>query len=97
DAGGVLPGIAALRAAVSAVRPDAAVLRLAMAEGLEFDMVVLVGPESVLDRSPQGLQDLYVGATRATQDLVLVQPGGFGPLLTEVRDTASTADRELTA
>ena len=68
-----------------------------MAKGLEFDMVVLVDPESVLDRSPQGLQDLYVGATRATQDLVLVQPGGFGPLLTEVRDTASTADRELTA
>ena len=97
DDSGDHPGIAALRDAVSAVRPDASVLPLAMAKGLEFDMVVLVDPESVLDRSPQGLQDLYVGATRATQDLVLVQPGGFGPLLTEVRDTASTADRELTA
>ena len=54
-------------------------------------------PDRVLERSPQGLQDLYVGATRATQELVLVQPGGFGPLLSRIRDTVSHDSQELTA
>lgn len=60
-------------------------------------MVVVIDPDRVLERSPQGLQDLYVGATRATQELVLVQPGGFGPLLSRIRDTVSHDSQELTA
>ncbi|MET3859798.1 DNA helicase IV [Dietzia sp. 2505] len=90
-------GIAALREAVLAARPDASVLPLALAKGLEFDVVVVVDPEHVLGRSPQGLQDLYVGATRATQELVLVQPGRFGPLLSRIRETVSDDTEELSA
>ncbi|MBB1030817.1 AAA family ATPase [Dietzia sp. SLG310A2-38A2] len=90
-------GIAALRDTVAAARPDASVLPLALAKGLEFDVVVVVDPEHVLGRSPQGLQDLYVGATRATQELVLVQPGRFGPLLSRIRETVSDNAEELSA
>ncbi|GAA1052586.1 HelD family protein [Dietzia natronolimnaea] len=91
------PGIAALRDAVIAARPDASVLPLALAKGLEFDVVVVVDPEHVLGRSPQGLQDLYVGATRATQELVLVQPGRFGPLLSRIRESVPDDTEELSA
>ncbi|MDO8395288.1 MAG: AAA family ATPase [Dietzia sp.] len=90
-------GIAALRDTVIAARPDASVLPLALAKGLEFDVVVVVDPEHVLGRSPQGLQDLYVGATRATQELVLVQPGRFGPLLSRIRESVSDDTEELSA
>ena len=38
-----------------------------------------------------------MGATRATQELVLVQPGGFGPLLSGIRDTLAGDGRELIA
>ena len=86
-----------LREAVEAARPGTSVLPLALAKGLEFDVVVMVDPEGVLERSPQGLQDLYVGATRATQELVMVQPGGFGPFLSGIRDTVTDREQELSA
>ena len=41
-------------------------------KGLEFDHVVLVDPRGIVDASPQGLQDLYVAATRATQSLTVI-------------------------
>ncbi|WP_216694254.1 HelD family protein [Dietzia psychralcaliphila] len=94
---GSVAEIAALRRAVAATRPDTSVLPLALAKGLEFDVVVVVDPEHVLDRSPQGLQDLYVGATRATQELILVQPGRFGPLLSRIREAVTDDAQELTA
>lgn len=83
--------------ALAATRPDAVVLPMSQAKGLEFDTVVVVDPDGVLTRSPQGLQDLYVGATRATQELVLIQPGGFGPLLAGIRDALGAGGRELIA
>ncbi|MFL0580272.1 HelD family protein [Dietzia sp. 179-F 9C3 NHS] len=83
--------------ALAATRPDTVVLPVSQAKGLEFDTVVVVDPDGVLTRSPQGLQDLYVGATRATQELVLVQPGGFGPLLAGIRDALGAGGRELIA
>ena len=70
---------------------------MALAKGLEFDVVVVIDPERVLARSPQGLQDLYVGTTRATQELILVQAGGFGPLLANIRDTLAARREDLTA
>jgi DNA helicase IV len=91
------PEAGALSHAVAVTRPDAAVLPISLAKGLEFDVVVVVDPDGVLTRSPQGLQDFYVGATRATQELVLVQPGGFGPLLSGIRDTLAGDGRELIA
>ncbi|WP_276849087.1 ATP-binding domain-containing protein, partial [Corynebacterium pyruviciproducens] len=41
-------------------------------KGLEYDHVILVNPEEIVAQSPQGLQDLYVAATRATQTLTLI-------------------------
>ncbi|MEU4343805.1 ATP-binding domain-containing protein [Nocardia sp. NPDC023852] len=41
-------------------------------KGLEFDAVYLVEPQSILDESPRGLNDLYVALTRATQRLGVV-------------------------
>lgn len=84
----------ALHDAVTAVRASASILPLALAKGLEFDVVVVVDPEVVLERSPQGLQDLYVGTTRATQELIFVQSGGFGPLLAQIRDGAADVDQQ---
>ncbi|MGJ4097721.1 HelD family protein [Corynebacterium macclintockiae] len=44
----------------------------AAAKGLEFDEVVLVEPADIVESSPQGLNDLYVAMTRATQGLTVV-------------------------
>ena len=41
-------------------------------KGLEFDHVVVVEPGKIIEASPQGWQDLYVGVTRATQTLTVV-------------------------
>ncbi|WP_246817563.1 ATP-binding domain-containing protein [Corynebacterium sp. HMSC071B10] len=45
---------------------------VAQMKGLEFDHVILVDPRRIVDASPQGLQDLYVAATRATQSLTVI-------------------------
>jgi len=47
------------------------------AKGLEFDVVVLVEPEMMIESSPRGLSDLYVALTRATQRLVMVHAKGL--------------------
>jgi hypothetical protein len=43
-----------------------------LANGLEFDAVVVVEPATIADESPQGLRALYVALTRPTQRLVVV-------------------------
>lgn len=50
-------------------------------KGLEFDHVIVVDPAGMLEESPQGLQDLYVAVTRATQSLTIVGelPEGLAP------------------
>ncbi|MEJ5920684.1 HelD family protein [Corynebacterium sp. H78] len=55
------------------------------AKGLEFDDVIVVNPDEIVQESPQGLQDLYVALTRATQGLVVVadkQPETIPPCRT---------------
>jgi hypothetical protein len=47
-----------------------------LAKGLEFDLVVLVDPESF------GAVDRYVAMTRATQQLVVLTSGAGGPSAT---------------
>jgi DNA helicase IV len=42
------------------------------AKGLEFDGVVVVAPEEIVERSPRGWNDLYVALTRATRRLGIV-------------------------
>lgn len=41
-------------------------------KGLEFDHVIVVDPAGIVEDSPQGLQDLYVAVTRATQSLTVL-------------------------
>ena len=41
-------------------------------KGLEFDHVTVVEPQTIVDASPQGWQNLYVAVTRATQTLTVV-------------------------
>ena len=53
----------------SGVDAEVLVVRTAEAKGLEFDEVVLIEPAAIVAASPQGLQDLYVAITRATQGL----------------------------
>lgn len=54
--------------------PDGcAVYDVNTSKGLEFDEVVVVEPDRIVEQSPQGLQDLYVALTRATQGLTIVE------------------------
>lgn len=62
------------RAAFDAGRGDVLVDEV---KGLEFDHVIVVDPAGVTGDSPQGLQDLYVAVTRATQTLTLVGDPGL--------------------
>jgi superfamily I DNA/RNA helicase len=44
-------------------------------KGLEFDAVVVVDPQAVVDAGPRGVNDLYVALTRPTQRLTVLHPG----------------------
>jgi DNA helicase IV len=41
-------------------------------KGLEFDSIVVVEPNRIVEESPQGLRSLYVALTRATKRLTIV-------------------------
>lgn len=70
----------------SAISPeDASLIRLEdvrRVKGLEYDHVVVVGPEEIIRGSIQGMQDLYVALTRATQQLHIVYDGDVPAELT---------------
>jgi hypothetical protein len=51
------------------------VLLPADAKGLEFDSVLLVDPQALLDEGVRGHSDLYVALTRPTQRLSVLYPG----------------------
>lgn len=57
------------------------VLTVSEVKGLEFDAVILVEPQDILDESPRGLNDLYVALTRATQRLSVVHTGELPEVL----------------
>ena len=54
-----------------------------LANGLEFDAVIVVEPAAIIEESPQGLRALYVALTRPTQRLAVVHtrplPGALRP------------------
>jgi DNA helicase IV len=52
-----------------------------LANGLEFDAVVVVEPSAIVAESPQGLRALYVAMTRPTQRLAVVHTGALPPAL----------------
>jgi DNA helicase IV len=69
----VLPTVSSGPAADSSAGP--VVLLPEQAKGLEFDSVLLVDPQGVLDDGVRGHSDLYVALTRATQRLAVLHPG----------------------
>lgn len=48
------------------------------AKGLEYDAVVVVGPDEIVAESPGGIRVLYVALTRPTQRLVTIDLDGAG-------------------
>ena len=54
------------------------------AKGLEFDSVLLVDPQGVLDEGVRGHSDLYVALTRATQRLGVVHTGELPAMLAKL-------------
>ncbi|MFC4563467.1 HelD family protein [Nocardiopsis mangrovi] len=83
----LLPG-AAVGTGPEALDSPVAVLTPGAAKGLEFDAVVVVDPQGVLDRSPQGGHDLYVALTRATRRLTVVHEGDLPAVLARLAGTA---------
>ena len=59
------------------------------AKGLEFDSVVVVDPQGVLDEGVRGLNDLYVALTRATQRLAVLSPGPLPAVLGALEPAAA--------
>jgi len=64
------------RGAVGLLRPIA-VLTPQEAKGLEFDSVVVVEPQLIIDEIARGAAALYVAMTRSTQRLALVTTGAI--------------------
>jgi DNA helicase IV len=58
-----------------------AVLTPTAVKGLEFDSVLVVDPQGIVDEGVRGLNDLYVALTRATQRLGVVHPGELPDVL----------------
>ncbi|KIF67898.1 helicase [Streptomyces sp. AcH 505] len=84
---GLLPALAAeLPDASWGTTPDltrdVVLLSARQAKGLEFDTVIVVDPEAVMDGSPRGTNDLYVALTRATQHLGIVRDADVPSRLT---------------
>jgi DNA helicase IV len=82
--------LAALGRAVAAAVPDTAVapdqavldrrvsvLAVHHAKGLEFDGVIVVEPQRIVEESVRGASDLYVALTRATRRLGMIHSGGL--------------------
>jgi DNA helicase IV len=72
-------------------RPDALDSPLVMLDvreikGLEFDGVVVVDPQAILDGATRGSGDLYVAVTRATTRLAVVHPGPLPDMLARLKD-----------
>ena len=70
-AAAALPSVAAQGPRVSFISP-------LNAKGLEYDAVVVVGPDEIVAESPGGVRVLYVALTRPTQRLVTIDIGAPG-------------------
>lgn len=94
-----------VRAAVTRRSPEAStgevlearlsVLAVREAKGLEFDGVVVVEPADVVDAGRNGMRDLYVALTRATQRLAVVHARPLPAALAQLcsRDEAAARPR----
>ncbi len=68
------------------------VLTVRQAKGLEFDDVLIADPGQIVAESARGLNDLYVGLTRATQRLGVVHPGPAPSVLAGLKPINSVAE-----
>jgi DNA helicase IV len=73
-----------------AVDPDAleaptVILTPSQSKGLEFDAVLVVEPQEILDESGSGARDLYVAITRATQRVGIVHTGPLPRMLAKAQ------------
>jgi len=50
-------------------------LHVIFGSDMEFDGVIVVDPDRIMQESPRGANDLYVALTRATQRLGVLHPG----------------------
>jgi len=66
------------------------VLPAPLAKGLEFDHVIVVEPQRLVDQGPVGLRRLYVAITRCTQSLTVLHSA---PLPAELGGPAQAATR----
>ena len=64
-----------------------------LANGLEFDAVVVVEPAAIVEESPQGLRALYVALTRPTRRLAVVHTRPLPDALRADRDARRTRAR----
>ncbi|MDR0285486.1 MAG: ATP-binding domain-containing protein, partial [Propionibacteriaceae bacterium] len=75
---GVLAGDPAAVATALPADPRVVLLDPVSAKGLEFDGVVVVDPDGIVGAEASGARTLYVGLTRPTQALVVVDVGHAG-------------------
>jgi DNA helicase IV len=66
------------------------VLTVPQVKGLEFDTVIVVDPQALLDGSAHGRNDLYVALTRPAHRLVVLHPGPVPPVLAHLPNGADT-------
>jgi DNA helicase IV len=69
---------AAETAAIAADTERVVFLSPLNAKGLEFDAVIVVGPDEIVAESPGGVRVLYVALTRPTQRLVTLDVDAAG-------------------
>ncbi|MGW4486250.1 RNA polymerase recycling motor ATPase HelR [Amycolatopsis sp. NPDC004368] len=60
-------------------------------KGLEFDAVLVVDPDRILDDGPRGAAELYVALTRATQRLGVLHRGALPAALTGLTEVTAPA------
>lgn len=66
------------------------VLTVEDAKGLEFDFVLMADPAAILAESARGLNDLYVGITRATQRLGVLAVGELPEVLSGLKQVPAS-------
>ena len=68
-----------------------AILTVGQSKGLEFDVVLVVEPDRIVEESPRGLNDLYVALTRATRSLGVLHSAALPAALTGLKPSLAAA------
>lgn len=87
----VLTPVATLPRYTHLASDDVSVLSVASVKGLEFDSVLIVEPQDIIDESERGLNDLYVALTRATQRLIVLHSAELPDVLSAIASVPEPA------